>query len=129
MSLFPNSLLIIGAGKMGTALCEAWIKSGMNQDSLIVIDHNNNRKIEDVNIIPESIVLAVKPNDMNDLLPIVAAKFGNIPLYISIAAGKKISFFEKYLGEAAIVRAMPNTPAQIGKGISALFANNFVSEA
>ncbi|HEU5046627.1 MAG TPA: pyrroline-5-carboxylate reductase [Rickettsiales bacterium] len=134
MSRFPESLLLLGAGKMGSALLAAWHAHGMRKDAITVVDSHITQdgiinNIDDVNIAPECIVLAVKPQSMDELLPELAKKFGDAPLYISIAAGKDIAYFEKHLGDAAIVRTMPNTPALIGKGITALCANRKTSEA
>jgi pyrroline-5-carboxylate reductase len=61
------------------------------------------------------------------LLPL-AQRFGKKPLYLSIAAGKTLQYLKKHLGDAAIVRTMPNIPALIGKGISVLCANAKVSK-
>lgn len=70
---------------------------------------------------PHAIIFAVKPQVLDD----VVADYKNFDaLFISIAAGKKISFFEERLGvDAKIVRAMPNTPAAVGKGITVAVAN------
>lgn len=79
---------------------------------------------------PDVIVLAVKPQLVDDTLPAYRARFGNTPLYLSIAAGKTLGTLSMHLGEEAqIVRAMPNTPALIGEGITALVAPPYVSAA
>ena len=73
---------------------------------------------------PKAIFLAVKPQMMADTLPLYKARFGDEPLYISIAAGLTIPFYEQYLGASArIIRVMPNTPVIVGMGMSALIAN------
>ncbi len=122
--MFPKSLLLIGYGKMGSALCAAWIKAGMKESAIVIVDADAGKKsLEAVDFIPECIVLAVKPQSMDALLPTLKNKFGETPLYISIAAGKTIAYFEQTLGDATIIRVMPNTPALIGKGISAIIGN------
>ena len=119
-----SKVLLVGVGKMGGALLNAWQKFGVDA---IAVDKNK-FTLDDVNFIPQIIVLAVKPQAMEELLPTVANKFGDTPIYISIAAGKTIYYFEKHLGaQAKIIRTMPNTPALIGKGITALVANKNVS--
>jgi pyrroline-5-carboxylate reductase len=77
------------------------------------------------------IVFAVKPQSLEEILPQYRAHFEKFsPLYLSIAAGKPISFFKKHLGEhAQIVRAMPNTPGMVGAGITALYAESSVGES
>lgn len=84
---------------------------------------NTLHTLEAVTAVPECVVLAVKPQMMESLLPPLFAKFGAKPLYISIAAGKTLGFFERFLPGSAIVRAMPNTPSLVGKGMSGLYAN------
>lgn len=126
MTTFPESLLLVGGmGKMGGALRNAWLKAGMPKSSILINDiHGAGAKpLEKIRVLPECIVLAVKPQSMNEVLPQLTKEFGDKPLYISIAAGKTTSYLAKHLGDAAVVRAMPNTPALIGEGISALYAN------
>lgn len=120
-----NKILLIGAGKMGGALLNAWQHSNIE---VVVVDKKNST-LDAIDFVPETIILAVKPQAMDELLVSLTNKFGNAPLYISIAAGKTISYFEKNLGDdAKVIRTMPNTPALIGKGITALYANKNVSE-
>lgn len=79
---------------------------------------------------PDVIVFAVKPQQMATLLPAYASRFGVIPLYLSIAAGKTLAWLAGHLGKnASIVRAMPNTPALIGEGMTALVAATHVPAA
>lgn len=74
--------------------------------------------------IPDIVVFAVKPQTLDAVLPAYAKRFGALPLYVSIAAGKSLSYYAKHLRpDARIVRAMPNTPALVGQGITALVAN------
>ena len=127
VSPFPERIVLIGAGKMGGALQECWLKAGIHRKAIMVVDNAlpATLPLESIQSLPECVVLAVKPQSLKELLPLVAEKFGTSPLYISIAAGKTVHFFEEFLGsQAAIVRAMPNTPALIGKGTTAIFANS-----
>jgi pyrroline-5-carboxylate reductase len=79
---------------------------------------------------PEVIVFAVKPQQMDVVAPAYARYSGASSVFLSIAAGKPIKYFENHLGgAAAVVRAMPNTPAAIGQGISVLCPNARVSDA
>jgi len=70
-----------------------------------------------------TLVLSVKPQNMAEALESITDAFGSKTLVISIAAGVKVADISAVLGETAIVRVMPNTPALIGQGVSALFAN------
>ncbi|MFV2002127.1 MAG: pyrroline-5-carboxylate reductase, partial [Paracoccaceae bacterium] len=76
------------------------------------------------------VLVAVKPQMMGAALPVLAA-FGNgDTLFLTIAAGTAISAFEQALGsETPVIRAMPNTPAAVGRGITALIGNSHASEA
>jgi pyrroline-5-carboxylate reductase len=70
---------------------------------------------------PALVILAVKPQQMTEILPEIFARFGNTPCYVSIAAGMRLSRYREYLGETArLVRAMPNTPVRLGAGVTTL---------
>ncbi len=87
-------------------------------------------KIEGLSEPPGVIVVAVKPQVMDAVFPPVARLAGPDTLTISIAAGRTLNSFEKHLpAGAAVVRAMPNTPAAIGRGITVCAANAKVSAA
>lgn len=129
MSLPPTRLLLIGYGKMGSALAQIWADCFPELD-ITVIDPNPISLIGPVSpylslealdsgSIFDVIVLAVKPKDMEEacasLKPFLAAH----PLVLSIAAGKSLAYLEQHLGtNLGLVRAMPNTPASIGHGVS-----------
>src|SRR5262249_49509172 len=74
------------------------------------------------------LVVAVKPQIIADVLPRLRSLLSAQSLTISIAAGTPLAKLVRGLGDTAIVRAMPNTPAQIGRGIPAVVANNAVDE-
>lgn len=126
-----KNILLIGCGNMGSALLARWQTLGHtiavvepNTIRAANITHVKNLAELPANISPELIVLAIKPQQLDVLLPELAAKFKNKPAYLSIAAGKTLSYFAQHLGsDASIIRAMPNTPAMVGLGITALIAN------
>lgn len=123
-------ILLVGAGRMGSALITNWQKKFPS--SLYSVDPNA-QTFEGVSCVaspdqltdlaPDAIVFAVKPQRMEDVLPLYAAQFPKCPLVISIAAGKPLSLLSSYFPHATCVRAMPNLPAAIGKGITALSAH------
>ncbi|HCI06426.1 MAG TPA: pyrroline-5-carboxylate reductase, partial [Sulfitobacter sp.] len=77
---------------------------------------------------PAVVLVAVKPQMMADALPRLQEMGGGQTIFVSVAAGTTIGYFENVLGsETPIVRAMPNTPAAIGKGITAVIGNEAVS--
>lgn len=113
---------------MGQAMAKGWIRRGIAPERILAVDPFFSGKAE-YRVLPEipsgaepqAVALAVKPQDMDEVLPKLAG-FGRA-LFISIAAGKKISYFEKALPGKKIVRAMPNLPAIIGRGVSVACAN------
>lgn len=137
-----NPVLLVGAGKMGGAMLAGWLASGHAGDHFAVVDP---MPAPDINalllrhavpcmaavpmgIMPSAVIVAVKPQMMADVLPSLRVLNASHPVFVSIAAGTAVATFEKVLGSgAAIVRAMPNTPAQVGRGITIGFANSAVS--
>lgn len=71
----------------------------------------------------QTVILSIKPQNMTDALESIKASIGSEKLVISIAAGIKVAKITSVLGDIAIVRVMPNTPALIGQGAGALFGN------
>ncbi|NDU99975.1 pyrroline-5-carboxylate reductase [Pseudoroseicyclus tamaricis] len=127
-----RGLVLIGCGKMGSAMLEGWLKSGLPPDSVHVRDPKPSDWLvaQGVRIneaLPENpavALIAVKPQMMGEALPAASALGGGETLVISIAAGTPISAFEAAFGPGTpIVRAMPNTPAAIGRGITAMIGN------
>ena len=134
--------MLVGAGKMGGAMLEGWLKSGVDPKKITVLDpftSDDMKTLLDkhgVQLNPaiasirnvEVIIIAVKPQMMEEVLPPIVALGALRPLILSIAAGKTIASFERYFGKsAAIIRTIPNTPASIGRGITAMSPNPNVS--
>jgi pyrroline-5-carboxylate reductase len=135
-----GSLLLVGAGKMGGAMLDGWIARGLNPKRLVVIEPQPGKAVKaltrrGLKLNPKgkpaeasAIVIAVKPQTAPDAVPPLRPYVGKTTLVLSIMAGRTIGFLEKSLTPgAAIVRAMPNTPAAIGRGISVAVANAKVS--
>lgn len=132
-----DSLVLLGCGKMGGALLQGWLKGGLAPERVQVIEPDPPDWLEGTGVAlnpeapgPASVaVLAVKPQVMAEAAPALEPLAGQGTLFVSIAAGTPIGFFEDLFGsEAAVVRAMPNTPAAIGRGITALIGNGRVGE-
>ncbi len=86
---------------------------------------NNLNDIDLKKMVIDIILIAVKPQIIGEVLSELKNKMSNNVLIISIVAGKRISYFENCLGvKKLIIRAMPNTPAKIGKGITALYSSS-----
>jgi pyrroline-5-carboxylate reductase len=136
-------LLLVGAGKMGGALLSRLLDHGLDPRGVIVQDPEPTGDIADlladraIDVLPivdelstppAVILLAVKPQVMDRVLPQVARVAGLDTLYLSIAAGRRLGGLESHLpAGAAVVRAMPNTPAAIGRGVTVAIANPSVS--
>ncbi len=138
--------LLVGCGKMGGALLQGWIDRGTAPASVTIVepestlaesarDRHGVHAVSDPAALtaayrPEIVVFAVKPQSLAEVAPPYARFADPKTVFLSIAAGKAIAFFEESLGKrAAVVRCMPNTPAAVGRGITAACANPRVSPA
>lgn len=135
-------LVLVGGGRMGSALLSGWLAAGVEPAAVSVIEPFAETRqqlaeacpgvslVEDAGAVqgqPSVVVLAVKPQVMGDVVSGLPNWQG--ALFISIAAGKTISFFEDHLGaDASIIRVMPNTPAAVGAGMSVAVGNGNVSK-
>lgn len=125
-------IILVGCGKMGGALQKRWQDISLYQKICIVepygdFDAKSSADIP-ADFKPDVIVFAVKPQSLADITGDYQ-KYVDA-LFISIAAGKLVSFFETHLGNnAKIIRTMPNTPASIGKGMTVAYANQNVTAA
>ncbi|MGL4238902.1 pyrroline-5-carboxylate reductase [Tabrizicola sp.] len=133
-----DGLVLLGCGKMGTALLSGWLAAGLPAASVWVIEPNPTDWLKSTGVhlnqgvpaAPAVALLAVKPQMMGAALPALQALGNGKTLFVSIAAGTTIATFEAALGATTpIVRTMPNTPAMVGRGITALCGNPRVSPA
>lgn len=132
-----KGMVLMGCGKMGGAMLSGWLKGGLPSASVWVTDPYPADWLTDAGVhintdyptAPAVALIAVKPQMMGDALPAVAALGGGETLVISVAAGTPISKFEEVFGPGTpVIRAMPNTPAAIGRGITAIIGNAQVTE-
>ncbi|MGI9394153.1 MAG: pyrroline-5-carboxylate reductase [Boseongicola sp.] len=133
-----RGLVLLGCGKMGGAMLEGWLAGGLDPASVHVIDPvpsdwltaqgvHLNDALPDA---PAVLVVAVKPQLMDAALPPVSFMGGGSTVVLSIAAGTTIARLEDAFGaNTPVIRAMPNTPAAVGQGITALIGNAHVSDA
>ena len=128
-----NGLVLLGCGKMGSAMLQGWLAEGVRADAVTILDPypSDWLKAQGVSINadlpakPAVCILAVKPQMMGEALPSLQELGNGSTLFISIAAGTSIASFEDVLGaDTPIIRAMPNTPAAVGRGITALIGND-----
>jgi pyrroline-5-carboxylate reductase len=140
--LNDRNVALVGAGKMGGALLEGWIGLGVDPARVAVIEPQPAAPIaalsarglrinpDVASIRPDAIVIAVKPQIAPQIMASVAALTAPSTVVVSIMAGRTIAFLAGSLpGGAAVVRAMPNTPAAIGRGITVAVPNAQVSAA
>lgn len=135
-------LLLVGAGKMGGALLEGWLQQGLDPKSVFIQDPAPSEAVAalatrhgitigeapDLPGEPSVVVIAVKPQITDKLLPEVEPLLGDNSVVLSIAAGRTLTGLAHHLPpDTAIVRAMPNTPAAVGQGISVAVANQYVT--
>lgn len=137
-------LLLVGHGQMGAAIFRGLLQHGVAKSDVVVVEVAEGslralaaQSIMAVNRVadipkgfhPRTILIAVKPQQMNTVLPEFKSFVVDRPVFLTVAAGIKSQAYEAALGaEAAIVRAMPNTPAAICRGMSVLFANRSATE-
>ncbi|WP_137155795.1 pyrroline-5-carboxylate reductase [Rhizobium sp. FKL33] len=143
MSAIKGPIILIGAGNMGGAMALGWVRSGIAPQSIIAADPNPQGPMKTrlaeagIGFVSEPpkgvkagvLFIAVKPQVMGEVLPAYRTLVGPDTIIVSVAAGKTLGFIEANLGEAAMVRAMPNTPAMIGRGVTGAFANEHVTPA
>ncbi|WP_224703219.1 pyrroline-5-carboxylate reductase [Devosia aquimaris] len=135
-------VMLVGAGKMGLALARGWLDAGLPPNNLILVDPSPAPAAKELaedygltlysqasGLTPNVLVLAVKPQIIDGVMESLAPVIGPNTLAISIAAGIDLARLASRLGTGRVVRAMPNTPAQVGKGITGLVAGSDIALA
>jgi pyrroline-5-carboxylate reductase len=130
-----RGLVMLGCGKMGSAMLEGWLKGGLRAGAVHVIDPNPSDWLHGTGVAingnlpdtPAVLMIAVKPQMMTEALPQVEG-FGASTLILTVAAGTPIKAYEAVFGQGSrVIRAMPNTPAAVGKAITAIVGNAHVT--
>ena len=129
-----HPLAILGAGVMGETVLSGLLRAGWHADQIVATDRRVERQreltarygikmLENTEAVAEAetVILVVKPQDMSDLLSEIAESIKPGTLVVSLAAGVDTTFIESRLPEGvAVVRVMPNTPAQVDEGMAAI---------
>lgn len=132
-----RGLVLLGCGKMGSAMLAGWLKGGLPAGSVWVIDPDPGDWLRqqgvhvnaDLPADPAVALIAVKPQMMGAALPAMQALGNGGTLFLSVAAGIPIATYEAVLGaRTPVIRAMPNTPAAVARGMTALIGNAQVVE-
>ena len=126
-----SGVWLIGCGTMGGAMLRGWIAAGLDPATVTVVDPGL-PMVEGVRVvaempegIPDTVMIAVKPQLLGVIAPGLATRLGGDTLLLSILAGvDTITLRTKFTAPDTIVRVMPNTPAAIGKGVIALFSDS-----
>ncbi|MBR9863226.1 MAG: pyrroline-5-carboxylate reductase [Rhodobacteraceae bacterium] len=136
-----GGLVLLGCGKMGSAMLQGWLAQGVKPTSVSILDPSPSDWVQalqadgvgvnsDLPEAPAVCIVAVKPQMMGDALPRLQTMGNGRTVFISVAAGTPITAFAAVLGDKTpIIRAMPNTPAAVSRGITALIGNENVAEA
>jgi pyrroline-5-carboxylate reductase len=137
-------IVLVGGGKMGGALLSGWLRGAVKAADAAVVepDEAARSRLAGLGVSgygdaadlpgdfrPAVVVLAVKPQVMDAVVPAYKRFVGPDTVFLSIAAGCMIAGFEGHLGVVPVVRAMPNTPAAIGRGMTVACANGKVDQA
>jgi pyrroline-5-carboxylate reductase len=129
-----HPLAILGAGVMGETVLSGLLRAGWHADQIVATDRRLERQhelsarygikmLENTEAVAEAetVILVVKPQDMSDLLKEIAQAIKPGTLVVSLAAGVDTTFIESRLPQGvAVVRVMPNTPAQVDEGMAAI---------
>ncbi|WP_406854470.1 pyrroline-5-carboxylate reductase [Alsobacter sp. KACC 23698] len=142
-SRLPSSLVLVGCGKMGGALLEGWIRTGLPGERITVLDPHVHMGLvsfcerHDVTLNPplsqvsepEALVLGIKPQMLDDAASDLKDLAGPDTLVISILAGKTLGDLRSRLPRArAVIRAMPNLPASVQRGVTGCSGTPEVSD-
>jgi pyrroline-5-carboxylate reductase len=141
LSTFSGRLTLVGAGKMGGAMLDGWLSRGLDPKAVTVLDPQPStrvRAIEKRGLTlnkpgrdkPDVIVVAIKPQDAATVMATLKPQIRKATLVVSIMAGRTLGFLQDFAPAGTpLVRAMPNLPAAIGRGITVAVGNRHVSEA
>ena len=132
-----NGMVLLGCGKMGSAMLAGWLDGGLAASSVTVLDPYPSDWLKSLDGLrlntalpdaPALVLIAVKPQMMEDALPRLQALGNGETLFVSVAAGTSIATYAEILGDAPpVIRAMPNTPAAVARGITAVIGNAHTS--
>lgn len=139
--MIEGTILLVGCGKMGGALLRGWFAQGLSPVDIMVVEPAGRSCVESADehpalsvlsdsselpsdFRPDAVVFAVKPQAAEQVLPSYGRFVESGAVFLSIIAGMPVSKLQTLIGgECAVVRAMPNTPAAVGQGISAMYAD------
>jgi pyrroline-5-carboxylate reductase len=134
----PGPLWLIGCGNMAGAMLARWIECGIDRSEITVVRPSGVAPAEGVRTltalpedeVPAIVLLGVKPQKLDEVAPALAPVLDRHTILVSILAGvERASLRARFAAPEAIVRAMPNTPVRLGKGVIELIAQGAGPEA
>ncbi|MBP02491.1 MAG: pyrroline-5-carboxylate reductase [Rhodospirillaceae bacterium] len=144
--MIEGTILLVGCGNMGGALVKGWLSQGLNPVDLMLVEPRGRSSVDATtqhpalsvlshldevpsDFEPDVVVFAVKPQLIQEVLPLYKRFARTGTIYLSVVAGVTVSSLRSYLGkDAIIVRTMPNMPAAVGSAISALYSDTALGE-
>ncbi len=142
LSTFTGHLVLVGAGQMGGALLKGWLRLGLDARRVTIFDPKPPASVmplieaghiqlnPDNPPFADTLVLAIKPQMADEVMPKLTNLISKTTLILSVMAGKTIHTIESALGEGtAVIRTIPNTPASVGRGITAAVPNKKATPA
>lgn len=137
-----GTVLVIGAGKMAMAMIKGWLANGLPAANVILYHAAPSARTVSIageyglklvrelpSESPRLILMSVKPQMFGDIYPVVRQALGSQTVLLSVAAGISLSTIAKETSTDRVVRAMPNTPSQVGKGVTGLVAREATTDA
>ncbi len=128
-----NGLVLVGCGFMGKALLQGWLAAGVSPAAVTIMDPSPSdwvlaqpglRVNDTPPVSPAVVVIGVKPQTMDSVLPSLASFGGGETIIVSIVTGIEIKAYEAVFGpQTPVIRSMPNLPASVGQGVTAIYGN------
>lgn len=134
----PKTLWLIGCGNMAGAMLRRWVAAGTVRGGDVFVLNRRAQELPDgvrqgrvlpEGALPDAVMLGVKPQQIDEVAGQVAGRIAGVPLLVSILAGVEEDVLATRFDAGAIVRAMPNLPVEIGKGVVALHSDGAGAEA
>jgi pyrroline-5-carboxylate reductase len=136
-----RSVVLVGCGQMGTAMLRGWLATNAASHFLVVepegarlelasasnVEWHTGPDTLPTRPVPEAVVFAIKPQVVDAVLPRYRPWVRSETVLVSIVAGKTLAGLSRHLGPAPLVRAMPNTPAAIGRAITVAYSTSLVT--
>ncbi len=132
-TLLPGPLFLIGCGNMAGAMLKGWLDAGADPSEITVVRPSGKPVGNGVRVltalpedeVPALVLLGVKPQKLDEVAPVLAPVLAPETILVSILAGVEVAALrQRFPAPRTIVRAMPNTPVALRKGVVGLFAGN-----